>query len=283
MSSTGLTEHTETVRFFPKRQIPWIMGVLNCTPDSFSDRGQFHDRDVAIDHAHQMIADGVDIIDVGGESTRPGSDPVDSDEQIERTAPVIEAIRRVWPGPISIDTTQSAVAKAALDAGANWINDVTALRDDPQMVVLAAMRQTGLVLMHMLGTPRTMQESPQYRDVVREVTDFLTERAAYAESQGISKDRIVIDPGIGFGKTIDHNLALLRHCRDLANHGYRLLIGASRKSFIGKITGMPVDKRLDGSLAVAVWSALRGASIVRVHDVAETRRALDVVGAILEA
>ncbi|MBD3297526.1 MAG: dihydropteroate synthase [candidate division Zixibacteria bacterium] len=256
------------------------MGVLNCTPDSFSDGGQFYDRDVAIDHAHQMIADGVDIIDVGGESTRPGSDPVDPDEQIERTMPVIEAIRRVWPGPISIDTTQSSVAKAALDAGANWINDVTALRDDPQMVILAAARHTALVLMHMLGTPRTMQESPQYRDVVREVTDFLTERAAYAESQGVPKDRIVIDPGIGFGKTIDHNLELLRHCRDLANHGYRLLIGASRKSFIGKITGMPVDTRLDGSVAVAVWSALRGASIVRVHDVAETRRALDVVGAI---
>ncbi|GAB4314545.1 MAG: dihydropteroate synthase [Candidatus Zixiibacteriota bacterium] len=280
MGTAGLTAHADTIRIFPERDTPWIMGVLNCTPDSFSDGGQYFTAEAAIDHAHQMIAEGVDIIDVGGESTRPGSDPVDAEEQIERTIPVIEAIRRVWAGPISIDTTQSAVAEAALDSGANWINDISALRDDPQMVVLAAKRGAGLVLMHMLGTPRTMQENPQYRDVVREITDFLTERAAYAECQGVAKDKIVIDPGIGFGKTIDHNLTILRHTHELASHGYRLLVGASRKSFIGHITGMPVDNRLDGSLAAAVWSATQGAAIVRVHDVAQTRRALDVAMAI---
>ena len=256
------------------------MGVLNCTPDSFSDGGLFERASAAIEHARQMIEDGADIIDVGGESTRPGSDPIAPREQIRRTVPVIRAIRETWRGPISIDTTRSEVAAEALAAGANWINDISAAEHDPAMVDLARDNDAVLILMHMQGTPRTMQDEPVYQDVVREVSDYLVERAAFAESHGVDRSRIIIDPGIGFGKTAAHNLALLNALAQLTGLGYPVLIGASRKSFIGRLTGAEAHDRVEGSIAAAVWSSLHGARIVRVHDVKATHRALTVAHAI---
>ena len=264
----------------PETEKTWIMGVLNCTPDSFSDGGSYPTAEAAITRARRMIDDGADIIDVGGESTRPGSEPVPEAEQIRRTVPVIAGIRRQWDGPISIDTTRANVARAAIDAGADLINDITALRDDPGMAETAAELKSHVILMHMQGMPRTMQQNPAYDDVVAEVVEFLRERAAWAHTQGIAREKIIVDPGIGFGKTLDHNLILLHHIPRLAALGYPVLIGASRKSFIGKISGGEADDRLEGSLSAAIWAATHGARIVRVHDVRATRRALEVAWAI---
>jgi dihydropteroate synthase len=258
------------------------MGVVNCTPDSFSDGGRYLDGGAAVARARQLINEGADIIDIGGESTRPGALPVDPDEQIRRTATVIAQLRQFWDGPISIDTTKSPVAAAALEAGANWVNDISALRDDSAMVGLISRSSCGVVLMHLKGTPRTMQVAPHYDDVVGEVRDFLVERARFAQERGIKADRIVVDPGIGFGKRLEDNLAILRHLLQFTQLGYPILIGASRKSFIGHITGEDPDGRIEGSLAAAVWAALNGAKIIRVHDVAATRRALLVTRAITE-
>ncbi len=265
---------------WPAGPSPWIMGILNVTPDSFSDGGQYIDPVHAIEQARRMTEEGADIIDIGGESTRPGAHPVPTEAQIERVVPVIRAIRRFWDGPISIDTTRAQAAEAALDAGANWINDISALRDDPATAVLAARRGCPIVLMHMLGTPRDMQSAPRYDDVVEEVCSFLAERARAAEANGIARDRIILDPGIGFGKTLEHNLALLRHLPRLTFLGYPVLIGASRKSFIGHLTGAAVGNRLPGSLAAALAAVDAGAAIVRVHDVAATRQALTVHAAL---
>jgi dihydropteroate synthase len=256
------------------------MGILNVTPDSFSDGGEYRDPDRAVEHAQRMIAEGADILDVGGESTRPGSLPVEPDEQIRRIAPVISAVRSHWNGPISVDTTKSAVARAALDAGASWVNDISALRDDPLMAELAAKRACPLIIMHMLGSPRTMQEKPQYDDVVGNVRNFLSERARFAESSGIHRENIILDPGIGFGKTTEHNLALLGRLREIVDLGYPVLVGASRKSFIGQLAAARVDDRLAGSLACAIRAVELGAQIVRVHDVGPTRQALAVAAAI---
>jgi dihydropteroate synthase len=267
----------------PNTNAPLIMGVLNCTPDSFSDGGVYPTRSDAVDRVRAMIAEGADMIDVGGESTRPGSEPVAEAEQIRRTVPVIAEIRRLWDGPISIDTTRAVVAREAMAAGATWINDISALRDDPQMISAASDTEAGVILMHMQGVPRTMQTEPVYDDVVEEVAAFLQGRASWAEARGIPKERIIIDPGIGFGKTTAHNLALLRNLSRLVAIGYPLLIGASRKSFIGRITGADVGERLEGSLAAAIWAHLQGARVIRVHDVQATRRALDVIRAITEA
>jgi dihydropteroate synthase len=266
----------------PNTKISLIMGVLNCTPDSFSDGGAYPTKTDAVDRARAMIDEGADMIDVGGESTRPGSEPVAEAEQIRRTVPVIAGIRRVWDGPISIDTTRAAVAREAIAAGATWINDISALRDDPQMIAAATETGAGMILMHMKGVPRTMQKAPIYDDVVAEVSSFLKDRASWVEAQGVPKERIVFDPGIGFGKTIAHNLTLLANLTRLIATGYPVLIGASRKSFIGRITGTDVDDRLEGSLAAAIWASLQGARIIRVHDVQATRRALNVIGAITE-
>jgi len=227
-----------------------------------------------------MIAEGADMIDVGGESTRPGSDSVPESEQIRRTIPVITGIRREWGGPISIDTTRAKVARAAIDVGANWINDISALRDDPEMADAIAESGCHVVLMHMQGAPRTMQNDPAYDDVVTEVADFLKERADWAQTQGIARERIIIDPGIGFGKTLAHNLAILHHIASFNALGYPVLVGASRKSFIGKIAGGEAGDRLEGSLVAAVWGAINGAGIIRVHDVQATYRALEVARAI---
>jgi dihydropteroate synthase len=256
------------------------MGVVNCTPDSFSDGGRYLDCEAAVAHARRLIDEGADIIDIGGESTRPGAVPVHSDEQIHRTAPVIGRIREIWDGPISMDTTKAPVAAAAIAAGANWINDVSALHDDPAMVGIAASSSCVIVLMHMKGTPRTMQVAPSYEDVVAEVRGFLAGRAAFARENGVKADRIVIDPGIGFGKRFEDNLTILRQLPRFVDLGYPVLVGPSRKSFIGHITGEGSDGRLEGSLAAATWAALNGARIVRVHDVAATRKALLVAETI---
>jgi dihydropteroate synthase len=245
------------------------MGVLNVTPDSFSDGDEFFDPDKAVEHGLQMAADGAAIIDVGGESTRPGSDPVSADEQIKRVVPVIELLCEKTDLPVSIDTYQFEVAKAAVEAGAAIINDITALSDE-RVGELAAERQVPIVLMHMQGTPLTMQNEPKYDDVVGEVLEFLLDRAKRAEKFGISKDMIFIDPGIGFGKTAEHNLLLLRNIDKFVAAGYRVLVGTSRKRFIGKITGKEKPaERIFGTAATVALCAAAGVSIVRVHDVAE--------------
>jgi dihydropteroate synthase len=245
------------------------MGVLNVTPDSFSDGGRFFDADRAIEHGLKMAAEGAAIIDIGAESTRPGAEPVSTDEQIRRVIPVIEALYKKIKIPISIDTNRSVVAKAALQAGAAIINDITALTDE-YMGELAAEQQVPVILMHMQGTPATMQIEPKYEDVVREVLQFLLQRTQRAEQFGIPKERIFIDPGIGFGKTLEHNLELLRHIDKFVAAGYRVLVGTSRKSFIGKITGKEKpSERIFGTAASVALCVAAGVSIVRVHDVEE--------------
>ncbi|MFH1883652.1 MAG: dihydropteroate synthase [Planctomycetota bacterium] len=246
-----------------------VMGVLNVTPDSFSDGGHFFDAERAVEHGLRMAADGAAIIDVGGESTRPGSAPVSVDEQIERVVPVIKALCKKIDVPISIDTYELEAAKAALEAGAGMINDITALSDE-RMAELAAKHDVPVVLMHMQGTPATMQTEPKYEDVVGEVLQFLLERAKRAEGLGIAKNMIFIDPGIGFGKTLGHNLLLLRNINKFVAADYRVLVGTSRKSFIGKLTGKEKpSERIFGTAATVALCAAAGVSIVRVHDVAE--------------
>jgi dihydropteroate synthase len=254
-----------------------IMGILNVTPDSFSDGGQFFDTDEAIEHGLKMAADGAAMIDIGAESTRPGAESVSTEEQIRRAIPVIEELARVVRVPISIDTYNYEVAQAALAVGAAMINDITALSDE-RMAKLAAEQQVPVVLMHMQGTPATMQIEPKYDDVVGEVLEFLLERAKRAENFAIPKDRIFIDPGIGFGKTLEHNLELLRNIDKFVESGYRVLLGTSRKSFISKLTGKenPAD-RIFGTAATVALCVAAGVSIVRVHDVAEM---IDVVKVI---
>ena len=246
-----------------------VMGILNVTPDSFSDGGEFFDPDKAAEHGLQMAADGAAIIDVGGESTRPGSDSVSADEQIQRIVPVIKALCEKTDVPVSIDTYKYEVARVALDAGAAIINDITALSDE-RIGELAAERHVPVVLMHMQGTPATMQIEPEYDDVVSEVLDFLLDRAKRAEKSGISKDMIFIDPGIGFGKTTEHNLLLLRNINKFVASGYRILVGTSRKRFIGEITGREKPaERIFGTAATVALCAAAGVSVARVHDVAE--------------
>jgi len=260
-----------------------VMGVLNVTPDSFSDGGRFLDTDKAIKHGLKMAAEGAAIIDIGAESTRPGAEPVSMDEQIIRVVPVIEELCKRIDVPISIDTNSSEVAEAALEAGAAIINDITALSDE-RMGELAAEEQVPVILMHMQGTPATMQIEPEYDDVVSEVRQFLLKKAKRAEQFGIPKERIFIDPGIGFGKTLVHNLLLLRNIDKFVTTGYRVLVGTSRKSFIGKITdnNKPAD-RIFGTAASVALCVAGGVSIVRVHDVAEMVDVVKVANAIVSA
>jgi dihydropteroate synthase len=241
-----------------------IMGIVNVTPDSFSDGGEFLDPDRAVAHGRELAAEGVDLLDIGGESTRP----------------VVDALARDDGPPISIDTSKVAVAEAALGVGAAMVNDVTALRAEPELAVLCAERDCEVVLMHMLGDPRTMQENPVYEDVVDDVKAFLAERIQFAVSQGIDEDRIWIDPGIGFGKTAEHNLELHRRLGELGELGRPIAFGSSRKSFIGKLTGAEVDQRLGGTIASNVIACLNGARMLRVHDVAPIRQAITVADAI---
>ncbi len=258
------------------------MGVLNVTLDSFSDGGRFFEARAAIEHGLEMVAEGAAIIDVGAESTRPGSAHVPAGQQIKRAIPVVEALAKKTSVPVSIDTYSFEVAEAALQAGAAMINDITALSDE-RMGELAVEQQVPVVLMHMQGTPATMQIEPQYRDVVREVLTFLLDRAMRAERFGIPKERIFIDPGIGFGKTLEHNLSILRNMHEFVESGYRVLVGTSRKSFVGKITGKekPAD-RLFGTAATVALCVAAGVCVVRVHDVAEMADVVKVANAIAE-
>lgn len=260
-----------------------VMGILNVTPDSFSDGGEFFDADKAVARGLEMVQQGASILDVGPESTRPGAAPVSADEQIRRAVPVIRRLRQQTAIPVSIDTRDAAVAEAALDAGASMLNDITALNDEA-MAQLAARCKVPVILMHMQGTPETMQQAPKYDDVVAEVLEFLMERAKYAEALGIPKEWIIVDPGIGFGKTTEHNLCLLKRLELFADLGYRLLVGPSRKRFIGQLTGRdnPAD-RIAGTAAAVALAAIKGASIVRVHDVAEMVDVVRIIRAVQRA
>ena len=259
---------------------PRIMGVLNRTPDSFSDGGAFTDFDTAVAHARAMLAEGADLLDVGGESTRPGAAPVPVEEELRRVVPLVERLAGELGARVSVDTSKPEVMRAAVKAGAVMINDVYALRQ-PGALEAAAASGAAVCLMHMQGEPRTMQQDPQYRDVVKEVGEFLLERAKACLAAGIPKDRIVLDPGFGFGKTREHNLALLRRLPELAAHGYPVLVGLSRKSLLGTLLGgRPVEQRLHASVAAATVAAMNGAHILRVHDVAPTDDAVKIAWAV---
>ncbi len=256
-----------------------IMGIVNVTPDSFSDGGEFLDPEAAYAHGMELLEEGADLLDVGGESTRPGAPAVPAGEELERVLPVVERLADAG-ATVSIDTSKAVVADAALGAGAAIVNDVTAL-GDPDMAAVCASHGAGLVLMHMLGTPRTMQENPTYRDVVGEVRDLLAERRRTAVDAGVGEERIWLDPGIGFGKTVDHNLQLIAGLPQLAKLGRPILVGVSRKSFLGKLSGREVDERLGAGIAANVACVAAGAEILRVHDVAATSEAMKVTAAIL--
>ncbi len=259
---------------------PKLMGVVNVTPDSFSDGGLYLDPELAIEHGRELEAVGAEILDVGGESTRPGAEPVAEAEELARVVPVIDGLAG-GEAAISVDTSKAAVAAAALDAGAEIVNDITALRGDPEMAALCADRGATVVLMHMRGTPRTMQDEPRYDDVVSEVSAFLAERLEAAVAAGVEAERIWLDPGIGFGKTAEHNLELLRRLAELRQLGRPLVVGTSRKSFIGRVDGSDAGERLGGTIASSVLAAAEGADVLRVHDVAEVGQAMAVAGAIL--
>jgi dihydropteroate synthase len=258
---------------------PAVMGILNVTPDSFSDGGVFLSRESAIAHARRMADEGADIIDVGGESTRPGAQPVSAQEEMDRVVPVIEALREKISLPISIDTSKPEVMRAAVAAGAGFINDVRALRDEGALEAAASL-QVLVCLMHMQGEPRGMQENPRYRDVLSEIGDFLRTRLQAARAAGIPAQRLVIDPGFGFGKTLEHNLELLRGLKKLQSLGAPILVGLSRKSLIGKALGLPVEGRLQASVALALMAVQNSARILRVHDVGPTVETLRMWSAV---
>ncbi len=259
------------------------MGVVNVTPDSFSDGGRFLDPDAAAARALALVAEGAAIVDVGGESTRPGAEAVSVAEELRRVVPVVERIAAAGVGArISVDTSKLEVARAAVDAGASIVNDVTAFRAAPAMAELVAERDLDCALMHMAGTPRTMQEAPRYDDVTDEVRAFLEERLAFAVAHGVPEERVILDPGFGFGKTVAHNLELLRRLSEIVAIGRPVLVGTSRKSFIGSVTGRPAAERVAGTVATCVLAFERGASIFRVHDVAAARDALLIAGATVD-
>jgi len=263
---------------FPRPMV--VMGIVNTTPDSFADGGRFPDTGSAIDHALRLADEGAEIIDIGGESTRPGSDPVSSDEELRRVVPVIERLAKRGNVALSIDTQKPAVARAALDAGASIVNDVAANRESPEMWQVVAEARAGYVCMHMQGTPQTMQAKPSYEDVLREVGNFFTERLARLADHGVSGGQVALDPGIGFGKKLEHNIKLLSELNQFNSKERPLLVGVSRKSFIGKLFGTPLEERLAASLACAVWTVVEGAHVVRVHDVAETVQAVRMAEAL---
>ena len=265
------------------RAHPLVMGVLNVTPDSFSDGGRYLRTDAAIRRAEQLAAEGADLIDLGGESTRPGSRSVSVEEELRRVIPVIRGLAGRVRVPMSIDTSKAEVAHRALEAGAVMVNDVTALRGDPRMAAVVARARVPVILMHMRGTPRTMQCAPRYHDVVAEVRTFLTDARRRAEQAGIAREHILLDPGLGFGKTVAHNLRLLQHLDTLVALGQPIVIGPSRKSFIGRVLDVEVDERLAGTLACVAMAAQHQAHIVRVHDVKATVQFLRMWRAIADA
>jgi len=260
-----------------------IMGILNVTPDSFSDGGRFVTEEAVLAQVAAMVAAGADIIDVGGESTRPFAEPVPMTRELDRVIGAITAIRKHHTVPISIDTTKAVVAREALAAGANMINDISALRFDPQMIGVVRASDVPVIIMHMQGTPGNMQIDPVYADVVVEIAAFLEERLEWAESMGVARERFIVDPGIGFGKTVVHNLEIIKRLREFSRIGCPLLVGHSRKSFIGKVLGRHVDDREIGTAAVSVLAAVNGAAILRVHDVAKTVQAVRMAEAVMNA
>jgi dihydropteroate synthase len=262
---------------------PVIIGIINVTPDSFSDGGKFLELTDALNQAKRLVDEGADILDIGGESSRPGSESVEEKEEIHRVVPLIESIRNAGIDvPISVDTRKLSVAAKAVNAGAEIVNDISALRDDPELADFVAEHKLGLILMHMLGTPKNMQENPVYSDIVAEIGDFLHDRKSFAESRGVEPDRIVLDPGIGFGKTLEHNLTILRNCAKWLDLGRPIMVGPSRKRFIGAILDAGVEDRLSGTIGACVMALAAGARIFRVHDVRPVKDALRVAYSIIK-
>lgn len=247
-----------------------VMGVLNVTPDSFSDGGRYLDPERAVERAQQLLAEGADLLDIGGESSRPGAQSVPAEEEWRRVEPVLEAVRSITNVPISIDTRKALVAERAMAAGADIINDISACTADPEMVSVAVRHGAGVILMHMQGTPETMQLNPRYERVVEEIRDYLAQRCAALVAAGLERERIAVDPGIGFGKTLEHNVEILARLDEFATLGRPLVVGVSRKSFLGRITGREVHERLAAGLGAMAWSVARGAHVLRTHDVKET-------------
>ncbi|MFP3960123.1 MAG: dihydropteroate synthase [Spirochaetaceae bacterium] len=280
------TIRLDSDRTLTQGERPLVMGVINCTPDSFYPESRQAHYSAAVEAAREMIRAGADILDIGGESSRPGSDPVAAPEELERVVPVIARIRSESNIPLSVDTRKAAVAEAAIEAGANMVNDISGFRDDPALARVVADRGVAVVLMHMQGTPKTMQRNPHYTDTVADILDVLRERIAAARDAGIMPEQIIADPGIGFGKTVADNLRILKHLRRFRDElGVPILIGLSRKSFIGKVLGaeekpLPVDERLVGTLACHAWAMREGAAVLRVHDVAETVQLVSMLAAI---
>jgi dihydropteroate synthase len=262
--------------------IPQIMGILNVTPDSFSDGGLFLSVDAALNKAHQMVKDGATIIDIGGESTRPGADPVSVPEELDRVLPIVEKIRAELPILISVDTSKAQVMREAIAAGADMINDVMALRGEGSIAAVASSDTVQICLMHLQGEPRTMQHNPHYDNVVNDIKTFLLERIQTCLEAGIAKNRLILDPGFGFGKTLEHNLLIMKKLQQFTELGYPVLVGVSRKSMIGQVLNKPVTERLYGSLALAVLAITKGATIIRTHDVAATMDALKMTHAVLQ-
>ena len=260
---------------------PLLMGIVNVTPDSFSDGGDFVVVDTAVGHALKLVNEGADILDIGGESTRPGAEPVSPDEELNRVIPVIERLRGRTHIPISIDTSKAVVAKAAIHAGASIVNDISGLTFDPEMTTVCSASDCGIVCMHIQGDPQSMQQNPTYEDVVQDVRDHLAQRLAHMEREGISRERVAIDPGIGFGKTAEHNLKLLSHIAELRSLGRPVLIGHSRKRFLKQLLGRPIDERLSGTIGVSIAAASQSADILRVHDVGAVRDALTAWSSIM--
>ena len=260
------------------------MGVLNVTPDSFSDGGQFNEIDSAILHVDKMLKNGADIIDIGGESTKPGSEPVSANEESKRIIPIIKAIKNEYKDIlISVDTYKSSVAKKAIEAGADFVNDISGLTFDDEMVSLLAQRNIPVVIMHINGKPKTMQKNILYSDLISDIKRFFIKQSAYAINSGIKESNIIIDPGIGFGKTFDHNFTLLKRLKEFEDLGFPILIGPSRKAFIGDVLNLPSNERVEGTIATIVAGILNGANIIRVHDVKEIKRATIVTEKILKA
>jgi len=265
---------------FDFQEKTYVMGILNITPDSFSDGGKYSSIDLAIIRAKEMVEEGAHIIDIGAESTRPGSEPVLEKDEIERIVPVVRALVREIDIPISIDTSKAQVARRCLEEGAHIINDITGLKGDSKMAEVIAKYDVPSILMHIKGTPKTMQDNPTYKNLISEIKEELEISLELAKKAGIDKNKIILDPGIGFGKTFENNLEILNRLEEFKDLGHPLLVGASRKGFIGQILGTEIDERLEGSLAVAITSSMKGARILRVHDVKETSRALKVADKI---
>lgn len=259
------------------------MGILNVTPDSFSDGGKFQLPDLILTQVGKMITAGVDIIDIGGESSRPFSEAVPVSEELSRVIPAIRLIRTHFPIPISIDTTKAEVARKSLEAGADMINDISGVRSDPDMIEVLRQAECPVVIMHMLGNPKTMQVNPEYDDVITEIKSFLLERVEWCVQHGVAKKNIIVDPGIGFGKSVPHNLSILKHLEEFTGLGCPILIGHSRKSFIGNILNLDIDERDTATAVISAFAAIKGAAIIRVHDVLKTAQAIKIMKAIAEA